>query len=300
MTGFGSANRAWPEAPGGAASVSLEIRSVNSRYLEVKVRQPFGVAAEHALRKQVEAALGRGRVDVWVHVHASAEDGAGALTSAGIEAGRVDISVRAALEAGRRAAEAGLELSPPTAVELLRFSGALASAEGAHEPPPFLEALVAEALEGLLSMRTTEGDALRSALGTLVDELADAMTQLREALADQSAQIHARLEARVRELCERVGALEPERDRVAQEVALLVAKADVAEELARIDSHLAQARAVLDEAAHTGQGKTLDFLSQELLREITTIGGKIQQGSAIVIEAKGIVGRIREQVQNVE
>jgi uncharacterized protein (TIGR00255 family) len=87
---------------------------------------------------------------------------------------------------------------------------------------------------------------------------------------------------------------------VAQEVALLVAKADVAEELARIDSHLAQARAVLAESARTGQGKTLDFLSQELLREITTIGGKIQQGSAIVIEAKGIVGRIREQVQNVE
>lgn len=300
MTGFGSASRAWPEAPGGAASVSLEMRSVNSRYLEVKVRQPFGVAAEHALRKQVEAALGRGRIDVWVHVQTGVEEGASALSSAGVEVGRLDIGVRAALEAARRAADAGLELSAPTAVELLRFSGALATAEGAHEAPPFLEALVGEALAGLQSMRVAEGEALRVALDALVGELEATTTRLREALADQSAQIQARLQARIEELCARVGALEPERDRVAQEVALLVAKADVAEELARIDSHVAQARAVLVEPAHTGQGKTLDFLSQELLREITTIGGKIQQGSAIVIEAKGIVGRIREQVQNVE
>jgi uncharacterized protein (TIGR00255 family) len=300
MTGFGSASRAWPEAPGGAASVSLEVRSVNSRYLEVKVRQPFGVAAEHALRKQIEAALGRGRVDVWVHVHASTEDGASALTSAGIEVGRLDISVRAALEATRRAADAGLELLPPSPMELLRFSGALSSAEGAHEAPPFLAALVDEAVAGLQSMRETEGDALAAVLGEMLAELEDATRRLRDAIADQGEQIRARLQARIEDLCQRVSALEPERDRVAQEVALLVAKADVAEELARIDSHLAQARAVLAESARTGQGKTLDFLSQELLREITTIGGKIQQGSAIVIEAKGIVGRIREQVQNVE
>lgn len=300
MTGFGSTTRAWPDAPGGAGSVSVEMRSVNSRYLEVKVRQPFGVAAEHAVRKQVEAALGRGRVDVWVHLHAGTEAVDSALASAGVEAARLEISVRAALEAARRAAEAGLELSPPSPVELLRFSGALATADGASEAPPFLAELVGQCLGDLEYMRRAEGEALHEVLGALLGELEDTVVRLREALADQSAQIHARLVARVEDLCAHVPALAPDRNRVAQEVALLVAKADVAEELARIDSHVAQARGVLAEAAKTGQGKTLDFLSQELLREITTIGGKIQQGSAIVIEAKAIVGRIREQVQNVE
>ena len=93
-----------------------------------------------------------------------------------------------------------------------------------------------------------------------------------------------------------------DRERLAQEIALLVVRGDVSEELARIASHLEQARAVLAQPAQVGQGKTLDFLSQELNREVTTIGSKITShaGSAVVIAAKGTIERIREQVQNVE
>jgi uncharacterized protein (TIGR00255 family) len=93
-----------------------------------------------------------------------------------------------------------------------------------------------------------------------------------------------------------------DRDRLAQELALLVVRGDVSEELARISSHLEQARSVLAAAPEVGQGKTLDFLSQELLREVTTIGSKItaHAGSAVVINAKRTIERIREQVQNVE
>src|SRR5690606_39637737 len=93
-----------------------------------------------------------------------------------------------------------------------------------------------------------------------------------------------------------------DRERIAQELALLVVRGDVSEELARITSHLGQARGLLGAPAEVGQGKTLDFLSQELLREVTTIGSKITShaGSAVIIEAKGTIERIREQVQNVE
>ena len=301
MTGFGSAQRPWPEAPAGPSTVSVEIRSVNARFLEVKVRQPFGVATEHALRKQVEAGLGRGRVDVWVHVRAASEDGGDPLAAMGIEAARLDATLRAAEEVARRAAAAGLEVSPSSAAELLRFStSASAASDAPLSAPEFLSTVLDEALGELLSMRGREGAALAGVLGRLADELEEQMGRLREVVASQADQIRERLQQRVDEVCRRAQteALAPER--LAQEVALLVARADVAEEQARVESHLVQFREVLAAEPEAGQGKTLDFLSQELLREITTIGGKIHDGSAIVIELKGTVGRIREQVQNVE
>jgi len=107
---------------------------------------------------------------------------------------------------------------------------------------------------------------------------------------------------RLQELTKRLGADTVDRDRVAQEIAIVVARGDVAEELARIASHLTQLRETLARPAAPGQGKTLEFVGQELLREITTIGSKItsHEGSRIVIEAKGSIERIREQVHNVE
>lgn len=301
MTGFGSAQRPWPEAPAGSSTISVEIRSVNARFLEVKVREPFGLATEHALRKQVEKTLGRGRVDVWVHVRAGTEDGGDPLAAMGIEAGRLDATLEAAAEVARRAAAAGLEVSPSSAAELLRFSTSHNAASDAPvSAPEFLSEVLADSLGELLSMRGREGAALAEVLGRLADELEEQMGRLREVIASQTEQIRERLQQRVDEVCRRAQteALEPER--LAQEVALIVARADVAEEQARIESHLVQFRDVLGSKAEPGQGKTLDFLSQELLREITTIGGKIHDGSAIVIELKGTVGRIREQVQNVE
>jgi len=108
--------------------------------------------------------------------------------------------------------------------------------------------------------------------------------------------------ARLQELCTRLGTEVVDRDRVAQEIAVIVARGDVAEELARIASHLAQLRETVAGPAASGQGKTLEFVAQELLREVTTIGSKItsHEGSRLVIEAKGTLERIREQVHNVE
>ena len=111
-----------------------------------------------------------------------------------------------------------------------------------------------------------------------------------------------RVLARVRELCQAAQVAMPDDARLHQEIALLASKADVAEELARLDMHLSRMDAVLSAPATVGQGRTLEFVAQELLREITTIGSKVvnHAAAARVIDAKGTIERIREQVSNVE
>ena len=119
---------------------------------------------------------------------------------------------------------------------------------------------------------------------------------------DEQEALQDRLAEKIAALCVRAGVSPPSPERVAQEVAVLVQRGDIEEELARLASHLVQFRGVLTAPAQVGQGKTLDFLSQELFREITTIGSKITShaGSAAVIAAKATIERMREQVQNVE
>ena len=306
MTGFGSAAQAWA-SPDGPVRVEVEIRSVNARFLELKLRQPFGPRVEQVLRRRVERRLGRGRVELAVHLRreSTADDGADALGAFGLDEARIGVALRMLARVERRAVEEEVELSRSTSVELLRFlqSASRGAGEALPEPPPFVEALVDRALGELCQFRSREGEALHDTIRELADGLAEQVAKIEATLPDEQARLSARWIARVQEVCERAGVSAPiDGERVVQEVAVLVARGDVAEELARIGSHLDQLRGVLAAEPSPGQGKTLDFLSQELLREITTIGSKITShtGSRIVIEAKGIVERVREQVQNVE
>lgn len=312
MTGFGLADRGGAER---GARLRVELRSVNSRYLEVKIRQPFNVGVEHRLRKQLEARLGRGRVDLAVRLEGGSFDEAtDPLAALGVEGGiegeRVSqvLAGLAALEAKGR--DAGVALSPPTTLDLLKFVSASARNSGAAEaptPPEFLTAVVDEALAGLTAMREREGAALAAELGRLYDELEAQVAGLRESLEGEGERLMTQHRERLAEL---LGVLDDggvaaqaiDGERVAAEVAVLIQRGDVSEELARIASHLEQARGVLAAEASVGQGKTLDFLGQELLREVTTIGSKItsHRGSALVIAAKRTIERLREQIQNVE
>ncbi len=302
MTGFGTAHRDWEgeDGAGGSRRISVEVRSVNGRFLELKVRQPFGVAVDAAVRKRVERQVRRGRVDLWVHV--MAPEGSG-LASLGIDEGQLRQLAEAAVEAGRVSAEVGLEVVSPNALELLRFlSSEKHRSDASSGPPEFLQALVDEALEGLCAMRATEGASLQATLAGLFDELDTHVDAIRETLAPEAARIEAKVLERMQSCAIKAGLDGADRDRVAHEVAALRTRGDVTEEFDRIRSHLAQVRSVLGGEPHAGQGKKLDFLVQELLRETTTIGSKItaHQGSAAVIAAKGTIERIREQVQNVE
>lgn len=318
MTGFGLAERAWSER---AATVRVELRSVNARFLELKLRQPFGVATEHALRKQLERKLGRGRVDLGIHVDESGGS-SDALAELGVESGRVELVLQALHGIAARASASSYSLTHPSALDVLRF---LVAQRGPGGPggavideaaPRFLAELVDEACARLVSMREREGDALHDVLAAAYDELEQQVARLHALLEGEAARLHEQLSTRVRSLLDQAwgpqsphtqaqgveldrGVLE---QRIAQEIALAIQRGDVSEELARIASHLGQARGVLAAPPEVGQGKTLDFLAQELLREVTTIGSKItsHEGSATVIAAKRTIERIREQVQNVE
>lgn len=283
------------------------MRSVNARFLELKLKQPFGPRIEQALRRRVEGRLGRGRVELAVHLRreTGAGEGTDVLTAFGFDEGRIRGAMQLLAQIDRLSAREGLELERSTSLELLRFlqGTSRGASESPPDAPPFLEALVDVALDELCAFRAREGEALQTAIAELVSTLAAQVTAVEGTLADEASRLTERWVARVREVCERsgvAGTVEP--DRVVQEVAVLVARGDVAEEVARIGSHVEQLRDVLGAEPSAGQGKTLDFLSQELLREITTIGSKITShtGSRIVIDAKGTIERVREQVQNVE
>ncbi|MFV8756001.1 YicC/YloC family endoribonuclease [Nannocystaceae bacterium ST9] len=301
MTGFGLAERPWTER---SATVRIELRSVNARFLELKLRQPFGVASEHDLRKQIEARLGRGRVDLTLRVDEAGSQ-SDALIDLGVETAKVSVVLAALSAVSDAANQASFPVTHPTALDVLRFLISLRGPAGGgiayDEPPAFLTELVDEACTRLLAMREQEGRALQGVLASLLAELEQQVERLVAGLAGEAERLHEQLATRVRALLDKLG-VELDRGRLAQEVAILVQRGDVSEELARIASHLDQARGVLAAPAEVGQGKTLDFLAQELLREVTTIGSKItsHEGSATVIAAKRTIERIREQVQNVE
>lgn len=298
MTGYGAAERPWAER---GLRVQVELRSVNARFLELKIRQPFRVAVEHQLRRQVEGRLGRGRVDLWVRLEGEAAGDP--LASLGVDSSQLHATLAGLAGVAAQAVEMGVEVSPPSSLELLRFlsSSAKTGSEGRGEPPAFLGELVDDALTQLVAMREREGQAVGEALDALVGELGQQADQLRASLEGEDERLQARVLARLAELQSRAEAA-VDGERVAQEVAVLLVRGDIREELDRIASHLAQARGQLAAAAEPGQGKVLDFLSQELLREVTTVGAKITShaGSALAIAAKRTIERIREQVQNVE
>ncbi len=305
MTGFGSARRRW-ESPDGPVSIHVELRSVNGRYLEIKLRQPFGGQLDQKLRQRLGQRLGRGRVELSIALRrVSSDESSDALAGLGVDASTLAQVVTAAIDVVAQA-KGKLELSPPTPVEILRFLQSVhrssSHADAPTDPPEFLEALVDEALAQMCAFRDKEGAALAVVVGEQLDEVGAHAAALREHLPSHDAAITARVGARIEAVAQRLESTSVDADRVAQEVAMVLARADVTEELDRIDSHLAQAREVLAAPPAAGQGKTLEFVAQELFREITTIGSKISshQGSRIVIEAKGTIERIREQVSNVE
>ncbi|MBV1858381.1 MAG: DUF1732 domain-containing protein [Nannocystaceae bacterium] len=306
MTGYGAASRAWDVPGRGRVRVDVEARSVNGRFLEIKLRQPFGAPLEPKFRLVVERYVGRGRVEVSVFVRrdAAAAEESDPLAGLGVDPQKVAMVAAAAAETSRIAMEAGLEVLAPTSLEVLRFCTGMKSASADERPevPPFVEALIDDALRELAGFRATEGSALETTLRELATQLAGATRTLTELLPPEAERVQARVAARLAELIARAGAPVLDESRVAQEVAVVLARGDVAEELARIDSHLGQMTSALDAPPSVGQGKTLDFLTQELHREFTTMGSKLtsHEGSRIVIEGKAIIERIREQVQNVE
>ncbi len=290
MTGFGRA-----EARAEMSLITVEARSVNHRHLDVALRLPKALGAIEAdARKLVAARVERGRVDVAIQIGSTMERGEQRLV--------VDETV--AREYVNRARTLGAALGLGGDVELtwvLERPGVVRTEE--VEPPdpgtlwPMVSDALSRALDELCAQRAVEGAALDGALRALLLDLEATV----EVFATRAPAAAARREARLRErLRGLVGDLAINESRILTEAAAWAERTDVTEELARLRSHLDQFRSMLDKGGPVG--RQLDFLIQELLREINTTGSKGDDldVSQAVLAAKGVIEKMREQVQNLE
>jgi uncharacterized protein (TIGR00255 family) len=287
MTGIGTG-----DAPLAGGRVSLEARSVNHRFLDVRVRLPREFTEHTAFLEQAaRARLSRGRVEVLVHL-----DGTGAPALV-IDKARAAAALRALSELRDE-----LGLDAPVPLSLLSAVPDLFVVPGQGDPDAVRAALGAAldaALGALDAMRASEG---RNLHADLVARLATVRALAADvaALAQGLAERHRRrLRARVARLLDGTDVvLDP--SRLEQEVALFAEHADVAEELTRLASHCGHFDALL--GASEPVGRKLDFLLQEMAREVNTIGAKASEAEVAfrVVELKAELERMREQVQNVE
>jgi uncharacterized protein (TIGR00255 family) len=267
---------------------TVDVRAVNHRFLDLKLRgAPVSPALEDAIAARVRHAIERGSITVSVNV---ARDRAG-----------LRIDGDAAERAHRRLAElaARLAIPGPDLALVLAQPGVVTVDDPGDDGDSAAAALDAldAALIQLDEMRTAEGAALAVELHARIAELVAARTRIALLAAAVPAQLARRLLDRVKRLAEEAGV---DQARLAQEVAVLADRADVTEELVRLASHLDQARALVDGAGAVG--RRLDFLVQEIGRELNTIGSKSTTAeiSAAIVEAKSALEKVREQVQNVE
>jgi uncharacterized protein (TIGR00255 family) len=288
MTGFGvGRGRAAGE------EFTAEVKAVNHKFVEVKVRLPRELQAlEPELQRQVKAVCTRGAVELSLRRATLTVTGSVPTVDAGMarawRAALADVARLTGLPDATSAAEVA---SQPGVVRMEEPTLDVPSATRAAE------AAVAEALQGLVVMRQREGASLSADLTARLERVAQWVRELQE-LAPQAVEDYRdRLAARLVELTAGSG-VEPQR--LAQELALFAERTDIAEELTRLASHLGQFRGLLVSAEPSG--RKLDFLLQEMNREVNTAGSKIQsaEASSRVVELKAELERIREQVQNVE
>ncbi len=287
MTGFGSGH-----APVGSGHVSVEIRSVNSRFLDVRWHLPAELEVDRGpLEGLPRRRLERGRVDVRVTV----ELGPSGRSRWELDESRVDLIV----SAGQRIAELHGVAPLASASEVLRVPGAFI--ERPVQPPPELQSAAKVAIEGaldaLVAMRHLEG---RKTCADLVVRL-ERMMELRGSVGSRVEGSVLERVARTRErLRQLLDAGEVDEGRLAQEVVLLADRADVSEELERLASHESQLRQLLND--ERPGGRRMEFLLQEMNREVNTIGAKSNdvQIAHDVIEMKAELEKMREQVQNLE
>jgi uncharacterized protein (TIGR00255 family) len=292
MTGFAAVTR-----DDESATISVTIRAVNHRYLDLQVRTPQSLAGlESRLRAAVQRRIGRGRVEVSVSVQQRR------VPTVDVELNENFLeALGAALD---RARERGYVAGPLTAGDLIRFPQALAIRERADdqtlsddELSARVEEAVSAAIDELDTMRTREGAYLRTDLDARRASLGDMFERLRVAAEAGIEGLQTRLAERVREL--RAEMLADEAT-VAQEIARFAGRSDITEEVVRFRSHLEHWQALSDSPEPCG--RKLDFLLQEMNREVNTAGSKAEGPtvSEIVVSLKAELEKMREQVQNVE
>lgn len=264
-----------------------ELRSVNSRYLETHFRLPDSYRdLEPRLRERLRANLNRGKVEISLRVQDTLGDAQLSVDEVLLK------GLLSAVEQVEKHLPASTALSP---LDLLKWPGVLQQQDAQQVPDEQALALFDQALASLCDGRLREGEKLCVMIEQRLDAITAILTELRQHLPEILAR-------QTRTLQERIGKLISDSDpvRVEQEVVLLINKADVEEELDRLDAHLDEVRRVLKTTEP--MGRRLDFLMQELNREANTLSSKSIAilSTQAAIDLKVLIEQMREQIQNIE
>ena len=284
MTGYGKC-----QLQRGTWEVTVELRAVNHRYLDVAMRLPRNLLfLEDGVRKGLNK-LVRGHVDVFITVRQT--EGA----SRQVEA---DTALAASyMEAANAIASATGAQDDLTVTQLLKLEGVTTLIESAMDEDA-VDALCQEALTGAMAnlddMRLREGESLRADLAEHLDNVA----KLREKVVTYAPKVVEEYRARLTDKLSKLPIEPVDPARLAQEVALMADKCAIDEELSRLMSHISQLRRYLDMEGETG--KKMDFLIQEMNRETNTIGSKCSDAAIAqcVVDMKSEIEKLREQIQN--
>lgn len=288
MTGYGRAR-----ATRNLRDITVEIRSVNNRYLDCTVKMPRMYAfAEDAVKARVQKAVSRGKVDVYITVDASAADVAQVNVNTALAA-----QYAQALRA--LAAVCGTE-GQVTPEQLARFPEVLTVTKADEDlecVSADLCAVLDEALDSYNAMRAVEGVKLAEDIGARLTAIEGMTAQVEERSPETVREYRQKLTARMQEVLQSTAIDE---QRILQEAAIYADRIAVDEETVRLRSHVSQLRGMLQ--SDQPMGRKMDFLIQELNRESNTIGSKCSNLdiARIVVDLKGEVEKIREQVQNIE
>ena len=276
----------------GAWEVTVELKAVNHRFLDIACRLPRSLAfLDEIVRKALNARLQRGHVDVFVTV---------ARTDASDRQVQVDEALAAAYrDAAERLAEVLGRAQRLDLAQLMAMEGVVTVTESDMDEEAVSAACrraMDEAIDQLCAMREREGESLRADLTVHLD----AAAALRENILLRAPKVVEDYRTRLQQRLAQLGADGVEPQRVAQEVAIMADRCAIDEELSRLESHIGQLRAYLDTKGEIG--KKLDFLIQEMNREANTIGSKASdaQIAQLVVDLKSEIDKLREQVQNVE
>lgn len=288
MTGYGSAKGSVE-----GQEITVELKSVNNRYLDCSVRLPRNfLFAEDTVKQAVSAGVSRGKVDVFVSAQASQDSGTVVSVNEELARGYRDAVARIAETLGL---ESGLN-----AFSLARFPDVLTVERrelDKDKAAAALSEITAKAVEEFNAMREREGERLRRDMLGKLETIEGLVSVVEERSPQTVKEYRERLEARLRDI---LADRSLDEQRVITEAAIFADRTAVDEETVRLCSHIAQFRTMLEEGSPIG--RKMDFLVQEFNRESNTIGSKCSDASLakVVVDLKSEIEKIREQLQNVE
>ena len=288
MTGYGSAKGSVE-----GQEITVELKSVNNRYLDCSVRLPRNfLFAEDTVKQAVSAGVSRGKVDVFVSAQASQDSGTVVSVNEELARGYRDAVARIAETLGL---ESGLN-----AFSLARFPDVLTVERrelDKDKAAAALSEITAKAVEEFNAMREREGERLRRDMLGKLETIEGLVSVVEERSPQTVKEYRERLEARLRDI---LADRSLDEQRVITEAAIFADRTAVDEETVRLRSHIAQFRTMLEEGSPIG--RKMDFLVQDFNRESNTIGSKCSDASLakVVVDLKSEIEKIREQLQNVE